>query len=61
MNHDGPVYRVRIRGDRACFTRPELKTERVSYHVITPSAAQQPCGRSLRAQARNFTPACRIS
>jgi CRISPR-associated protein Cas5d len=33
-------YRVRIRGERACFTRPELKTERVSYHVITPSAVR---------------------
>ena len=27
-------------GKRACFTRPELKTERVSYDVITPSAAR---------------------
>lgn len=34
------VYRVRIRGDLACFTRPEFKTERVSYEVITPSAAR---------------------
>lgn len=34
------VYRVRIRGGYACFTRPELKTERVSYEVITPSAAR---------------------
>jgi CRISPR-associated protein Cas5d len=33
-------YRVRIRGEWACFTRPELKTERVSYHVITPSAVR---------------------
>ncbi len=33
-------YRVRIRGDYACFTRPEFKTERVSYEVITPSAAR---------------------
>lgn len=24
----------------ACFTRPELKVERVSYDVITPSAAR---------------------
>lgn len=29
-----------ISGDRACFTRPEMKTERVSYDVITPSAAR---------------------
>lgn len=33
-------YQVRIRGEYACFTRPELKTERVSYEVITPSAAR---------------------
>jgi CRISPR-associated protein Cas5d len=33
-------YRVRIRGELACFTRPEFKTERVSYEVITPSAAR---------------------
>lgn len=32
--------RVLIRGDRACFTRPEMKVERVSYDVITPSAAR---------------------
>ena len=35
-----PVYSVRIRGELACFTRPEFKTERVSYEVITPSAAR---------------------
>jgi CRISPR-associated protein Cas5d len=29
-----------VEGDRACFTRPELKVERVSYEVITPSAAR---------------------
>ena len=33
-------YVVRIRGEYACFTRPEFKTERVSYEVITPSAAR---------------------
>lgn len=27
-------------GEYACFTRPEMKTERVSYDVITPSAAR---------------------
>ena len=27
-------------GDFACFTRPEMKTERVSYDVMTPSAAR---------------------
>ena len=32
--------KVLISGDRAWFTRPEMKTERVSYDVITPSAAR---------------------
>lgn len=27
-------------GERACFTRPEMKVERVSYDMITPSAAR---------------------
>ncbi|TWT35608.1 CRISPR-associated protein Cas5 [Posidoniimonas corsicana] len=31
---------VRIWGDYACFTRPETKVERLSYDVITPSAAR---------------------
>jgi CRISPR-associated protein Cas5d len=31
-------YTVRVRGDLACFSRPELKTERVSYSLPTPSA-----------------------
>jgi CRISPR-associated protein Cas5d len=29
-----------ISGDYACFTRPEMKVERVSYDVMTPSAAR---------------------
>ncbi len=29
--------RLHIWGDCACFTRPEMKEERVSYDVITPS------------------------
>lgn len=32
--------RLKIWGDRACFTRPEMKVERVSYDVMTPSAAR---------------------
>lgn len=32
--------RLHVWGERACFTRPELKTERFSYDVITPSAAR---------------------
>ena len=31
--------RLRVWGERACFTRPEMKVERVSYDVMTPSAA----------------------
>lgn len=31
-------YSVRLRGELACFARPELKTERVSYSIPTPSA-----------------------
>ncbi|MDO4183189.1 MAG: type I-C CRISPR-associated protein Cas5c [Coriobacteriia bacterium] len=31
---------VEVSGERACFTRPELKAERVSYDVMTPSAAR---------------------
>lgn len=31
---------LRVWGDAACFTRPELKVERVTYPVITPSAAR---------------------
>lgn len=31
---------IRVWGERACFTRPEMKVERVSYDVITPSAAR---------------------
>jgi CRISPR-associated protein Cas5d len=33
-------FRVRVRGELACFTRPEFSTERVSYEVMTPSAAR---------------------
>jgi len=33
-------YCLEIAGDLACFTRPEMKVERVSYDVITPSAAR---------------------
>lgn len=31
---------VKVWGDYACFTRPEFKAERVSYDVMTPSAAR---------------------
>ena len=32
--------RLRVEGEYACFTRPEMKVERVSYDVMTPSAAR---------------------
>lgn len=32
--------KIMVWGERACFTRPEMKVERVSYDVITPSAAR---------------------
>jgi len=31
---------IRVSGPYALFTRPEMKVERVSYDVITPSAAR---------------------
>lgn len=31
---------LKVWGENACFTRPEMKVERVSYDVITPSAAR---------------------
>ena len=32
--------KLHVWGDHACFTRPEMKVERVSYDVMTPSAAR---------------------
>ncbi|MCK9544320.1 MAG: type I-C CRISPR-associated protein Cas5c [Novosphingobium sp.] len=32
--------KLKVWGDYACFTRPEMKVERVSYDVMTPSAAR---------------------
>lgn len=34
------LHHLRVWGDLACFTRPEMKVERVSYPVPTPSAAR---------------------
>ncbi|HLZ22738.1 MAG TPA: type I-C CRISPR-associated protein Cas5c, partial [Ktedonobacterales bacterium] len=31
---------LKVWGEYACFTRPEMKVERVSYEVMTPSAAR---------------------
>ncbi len=36
----GYGVQLKVWGDYACFTRPEMKTERVSYDVMTPSAAR---------------------
>jgi CRISPR-associated protein Cas5d len=37
---DHPPLEVKVWGESACFTRPEMKVERVSYPVMTPSAAR---------------------
>jgi len=34
------TFCLEVWGDYACFTRPEMKVERVSYDVITPSAVR---------------------
>lgn len=34
------IVDIKVWGDFACFTRPEFKVERVSYPVMTPSAAR---------------------
>jgi CRISPR-associated protein Cas5d len=34
------LIHLRVWGDYACFTRPEMKVERVSYPLMTPSAAR---------------------
>lgn len=39
-NNKSPTLGMRAKGWLACFTRPELKVERVSYPVMTPSAAR---------------------
>lgn len=36
----GRRFCLEVSGDFACFTRPEMKAERVSYDLITPSAAR---------------------
>ena len=33
-------FRIIVEGDYACFTRPEMKVERVSYDVPTPGALE---------------------
>ena len=40
MAPSGAPLQIKVWGDLACFTRPEMKVERVSYPVMTPSAAR---------------------
>lgn len=40
IGHKNKEFCIEVWGDYACFTRPELKVERVSYDVMTPSAAR---------------------
>ena len=40
MDYIDKEFCLEVWGPIACFTRPELKVERVSYDVITPSAAR---------------------
>ncbi|MBR5651314.1 MAG: type I-C CRISPR-associated protein Cas5 [Bacteroidales bacterium] len=40
MEYFDKEFCLEVWGSMACFTRPELKVERVSYDVITPSAAR---------------------
>lgn len=37
---NGDALGVKVWGELACFTRPEMKVERVTYPVMTPSAAR---------------------
>ncbi len=38
--HDPPSVSLKVWADYACFTRPELKVERLTYPLMTPSAAR---------------------
>ena len=40
MEYYDKEFCLEVWGPLACFTRPEFKVERVSYDVITPSAAR---------------------
>lgn len=37
---DNRIVKVKVSGDFACFTRPDLKVERMTYPCMTPSAAR---------------------
>lgn len=40
LKNKSEPFRLLVWGRNACFTRPEMKVERVSYDVMTPSAAR---------------------
>ncbi|MDR2017379.1 MAG: type I-C CRISPR-associated protein Cas5c [Syntrophobacterales bacterium] len=40
MSQNDELIKINVSGEYACFSRPEFKVERVSYPVITPSAAR---------------------
>lgn len=37
---DNEIVSIKVEGEWACFTRPDLKVERMSYPCMTPSAAR---------------------
>ena len=37
---DSRIVKVKVSADFACFTRPDLKVERMTYPCMTPSAAR---------------------
>lgn len=37
---DNEIVKVKVKGEFACFTRPDLKVERMTYPCMTPSAAR---------------------
>jgi len=45
---------ILVKGDFACFTRPEMKVERVSYDVMTPSVARG-ISKAIFAKSHRFT------
>ena len=47
---------LEVRGSLACFTRPEFKVDRVSYDVITPSAARAVLDAIMRHPAIHWRP-----
>lgn len=38
--NDENLVRIKVEGEFACFTRPDLKVERMTYPCMTPSAAR---------------------